>query len=218
MGGLLALLIYTRQKKISFGVIADSIAPGLAVAQAIGRWGNFINQELYGAPTNLPWAIFIDPAHRLPEYANQAYYHPLFLYESLWNLANAALLLWVARRFTDRLKNGDIFLIYLVVYPVGRFFLEFLRLDPSPIGTFNVNQTLMGVIAVSSLIALVFRHSKGSGVKGSPVADELTTRPFPAEASDEGGLSPDQGNQEAGDEELPSSSEARAIEGPEDEK
>ena len=190
MGGLLALLIYTRQKKISFGVIADSIAPGLAVAQAIGRWGNFINQELYGAPTNLPWAIFIDPAHRLPEYANQAYYHPLFLYESLWNLANAALLLWVARRFTDRLKNGDVFLIYLVVYPVGRFFLEFLRLDPSPIGTFNVNQTLMGVIAVSSLIALVFRHSKGSGVKGSPVADE----------------------------ELPSSSEAGAIEGPEDEK
>lgn len=174
MGGLLAAWIYTRKKGISLGVLTDIIAPGLAVAQAIGRWGNFVNQELYGAPTDLPWGIFIEPAYRLAGYADQAYYHPLFLYESMWNLANAALLLWIARRFADRLKNGDIFLVYLIVYPVGRFLLEFLRLDPSPIGTFNVNQTLMGVTAASALIALVIRHRKTAGQEDPETRGDAT--------------------------------------------
>ncbi len=80
-GGVLALWIYTRRKKLSLITWLDITAPGLALAQAIGRWGNFFNQELYGAPTNLPWKIYIDPAHRLPGFENVAYYHPLFLYE-----------------------------------------------------------------------------------------------------------------------------------------
>ena len=90
MGGALALWIYARVKKTSFAMWTDIIAPGLALAQAIGRWGNFLNQELYGGPTNLPWAIYIDPENRLPQYMDQAYYHPMFLYESLWNLLNMA--------------------------------------------------------------------------------------------------------------------------------
>ncbi len=160
MGGFLALAIYTRRRSLNLGTWVDIIAPGLALAQAIGRWGNFVNQELYGAPTNLPWAIFIDPQHRLPGYQDQAYYHPLFLYESLINLANMGILLWLGRRFSDRLKPGDIFLAYLFIYAVGRFSLEFLRLDPSPVGGLNINQTLMALTALGSAGFFYWRSRK----------------------------------------------------------
>jgi phosphatidylglycerol:prolipoprotein diacylglycerol transferase len=160
MGGLLALWIYTRRRGLNLGTWVDIVAPGLALAQAIGRWGNFVNQELYGAPTDLPWAIFIDPQHRLPGYQDQAYYHPLFLYESLINLANMAFLLWLGRRFSDRLKPGDIFLSYLFIYSIARFFLEFLRLDPSPVGGLNINQTLMALIALGSASLFYWRSRK----------------------------------------------------------
>ncbi len=171
MGGALALYIYCRIKKQSFAVWVDAIAPGLALAQAIGRWGNFVNQEVYGAPTNLPWAIFIDPIHRLPEFSSVEYYHPLFAYESIYNLLNMMLLLWVGRKFADRLRSGDIFLIYLIVYPAGRFMLEFLRLDPSPVAGININQTIMAVIAVSAAVGLVWRHRRVA-TTGSPTPVE----------------------------------------------
>jgi len=93
IGGAIALFIYCKKHKTDFLMWADIVAPGLALAQAIGRWGNFINQELYGAPTNLPWAVHIDPQYRLPGFQEQGTYHPLFLYESLWNLGNMAVLL-----------------------------------------------------------------------------------------------------------------------------
>jgi len=160
IGGAVALWIYTRKRKMSFGAWADVIAPGLALAQAIGRLGNYVNQEVYGAPTNLPWAIPIDKAHRLPEFIDQATYHPLFAYEAIYNLINVAVLLWIGRKFADRLKTGDIFLTYLIIYPVGRFLLEFLRLDPSPVAGVNINQTLMAVIAVLATAVLIFRHRK----------------------------------------------------------
>ncbi len=158
IGGLLALYFYTRRKKISFGLWVDIATPTLALGQVIGRWGNFVNQELYGAPTNLPWAITIDQFHRLPQYADQATYHPLFLYESLWNLLNMVFLLWVERRFAGRLKTGDLFLIYLIGYPLGRFFLEFLRLDASQIGGINFNQAFMVVLIVFASAWLYWRH------------------------------------------------------------
>lgn len=159
MGGALALWLYTRKKKLSFASWVDIIAPGLALAQAIGRWGNFINQELYGAPTDLPWAIFIEPSRRLAEYMDVAYYHPMFLYESLWNLMNMAVLLILGRKLKDKLFRGDIFLIYLVIYPLGRFFLEFIRLDPSNVGGINANQTIMAIIAIASLIMLILKRT-----------------------------------------------------------
>jgi phosphatidylglycerol:prolipoprotein diacylglycerol transferase len=158
IGGVLAMWIYTRRKKLGLVTWLDITAPGLALAQAIGRWGNFFNQELYGAPTNLPWKIFIDPAHRLPGFENIAYYHPLFLYESLWNLANMVILLLLSRRFSDRLKIGDIFLTYLVIYPVGRFLLDFLRLDASRVAGINANQTLSAIVAVVAAVVLIWRH------------------------------------------------------------
>lgn len=161
LGGFIAVYFYARSKDESILTWADIISPGLAVAQAIGRWGNFFNQELYGAPTNLPWKLFIAPNKRLPEFADVAYYHPLFAYEFIWNLINAGILIWVSRRYKRWLKRGDIFLMYLVLYGVGRFALEFLRLDPSPVAGVNVNQTLMAAIAVASLATLIFRHRFG---------------------------------------------------------
>ncbi len=160
LGGALALYLYTRRAKTNFGTWADVAAPAVALGQAIGRWGNFVNQELYGAPTNLPWAIYIDPAHRLPEYASYERYHPLFLYESLWNLANMGLLLWLMRRYPNRLKQGDAFLVYLVVYPIGRFLLEFLRLDAAQIAGINANQTISLIVALVSGFLLFWRHRR----------------------------------------------------------
>lgn len=183
IGGVIALLIYCRVKKISFLRWVDFIVPGLALAQAIGRWGNFINQEVYGSPSNLPWAITIDPAHRLPGFENVATYHPLFLYESLWNLLNAAILVILMIRFTKWLKTGDIFLIYLVTYPGMRFLLEYIRLDPSPVAGINANQTSMGIIALVSLALLIYRHSRPStrAVNGEEPLEEPELEEKPAE-------------------------------------
>ena len=157
-GGALAFYLYARKRKIRFGEWADVFAPGLALGQAIGRWGNFVNQEVYGSPTTLPWAITIDPQHRLPEFMDYATYHPLFLYESLFNLLNMGFLLWLSHKFADKLKGGDVFLTYLISYPIFRFFMEFLRLDNSFVGAINANQALMLVIAVASAGFLVWRH------------------------------------------------------------
>ncbi len=167
IGGVLALFFFARKHHLPFPIWLDLLAPSLALGQAIGRWGNFFNQELYGAPTNLPWAIYIDPQHRYPGYENVAYYHPLFLYESLWDLANMAFLLWLSRRFQNRLRPGDIFLVYLIVYPVGRFMLEFLRMDASQVAGINANQAVMGVVAIVAAVALIVRHSHRFQSNGS---------------------------------------------------
>jgi phosphatidylglycerol:prolipoprotein diacylglycerol transferase len=158
IGGALAIFIFARRKNLDVLVWMDIAAPGLALAQAIGRWGNFVNQELYGPPTDLPWAIPIEPQYRLPGYQEYTHFHPLFLYESLWNLMNMAILLWVGRRFEDRLLPGDIFLGYLIIYPLGRFLLEFIRLDSAQIAGINANQTVMLVVAITSVLVILWRH------------------------------------------------------------
>ncbi len=158
IGGALALLLYCRKYQFSFAKFADTIAPFLALGQAIGRIGNYFNQELYGAPSNLPWAITIDPIYRLPQYIEQATYHPLFLYELLYNLLNMVLLLWIDRRFFHKLRDGDIFLLYLIIYPVGRFLLEFLRLDTAIISGMNMNQMIMAAVAIMATLTLFFRN------------------------------------------------------------
>lgn len=172
IGGFIAVYIYTRRHEMSILKWADIISPGLALAQAIGRWGNFFNQEVYGRPTDLPWKLYIEPTKRLSGYESFSYFHPLFLYEFLWNLFNAGLLVWISRQYRERLKNGDLFLIYMVVYGFGRFFLEFLRLDTAPVGTINANQTIMGVVAVLSAAALFWRHRSGAAPVSNAVAAE----------------------------------------------
>jgi phosphatidylglycerol---prolipoprotein diacylglyceryl transferase len=158
IGGALALWIYCRKKKISFLTWADVVMPGVALAQAIGRWGNFFNQELYGQPTNLPWKLYIDPAHRVPGYENFDYFHPLFLYESLWNVLNMAVLLWMGRRFEKWLKPGDLFFVYMIMYSIGRFSLDFLRLDASQVGGINFNQTFVVFVALAAGVFFYLNH------------------------------------------------------------
>jgi phosphatidylglycerol:prolipoprotein diacylglycerol transferase len=158
IGGALALWILCRKKGISFPAWVDVMAPGVALAQAIGRWGNYFNQELYGLPTNLPWKIYIDPLHRVEGYQNADYFHPLFFYESLWNVLNMAVLLWLARRFEKWLKPGDIFFIYMIMYAIGRFSLEFLRLDSAQVGGINFNQTFVAIVALIAGVVIFVNH------------------------------------------------------------
>lgn len=148
LGAALGTMWYARSRRVSAWNLLDIGVVGLAVGQAFGRWGNFFNQEIYGRPTNLPWAITIDPAHRLPEYMGFERFHPAFLYESLWSLGTFLVLLRLARRHADRLKPGDLTAIYLICYAVGRTLTEMVRLN-------SRSATVAGgQIAVASLVSL----------------------------------------------------------------
>jgi phosphatidylglycerol:prolipoprotein diacylglycerol transferase len=172
IGGGLALYLFCRRKHTSFLLWADIAAPGLALAQAIGRWGNYFNQELYGKPTDLPWAVHIDPINRLPGYESFSTFQPLFLYESIWNFMVMGFLLWMERKYERILKEGDIFLMYLVGYSTGRFFLEFLRLDAPRIGTINFNQTFVLGVGLVAGFLLFWRHRKGNTTNGESQTPE----------------------------------------------
>ncbi len=157
-GGLLGLFLFARRNKLNFAYWVDIAAPGLALGQAIGRWGNYVNQELYGAPTTLPWGLNITVVRPEPFTDPALRFHPLFLYESIGNLLICLALLYIARRYINWLKGGDLMLIYLILYPVLRFFLEFIRLDSSQLFGFNANQTLMLIVALVAGLVLTNRH------------------------------------------------------------
>jgi len=160
IGGFIGVLIFARVRGISPLVFADAAAPGLILAQAIGRWGNYFNQELFGRPSNLPWAIEIAPENRPVDFADATAFHPTFLYESIWDVLVCLALLWVARRFAERLKSGDILLLYVSLYSVGRFFVEALRIDPAfLIGNFRGNLFVASVLALTFALIFFIRHS-----------------------------------------------------------
>lgn len=125
--GAVGAWIGCRRKGIALLDFADTAAPGLVLAQAIGRWGNYFNQELFGGPTTLPWGLLIDPAHRPPGSAGVAVYQPTFLYESIWDVGVAVLLVWAQRRYA--LRGGRVFALYVAAYTVGRGWIEALRVD-----------------------------------------------------------------------------------------
>lgn len=162
IGGALGLFLYSRRHHISAIAWADLAVVGLALGQAIGRWGNFVNQELYGRPTNLPWAIRID--NPLPGYEGVAYFHPAFLYESLWSLLTFVVVLFLARRRRDQLQTGDLTALYLVFYAIGRILLELVRLDSRTFSLAGVDLGLPVATVVSIAIAvpmaalLIWRH------------------------------------------------------------
>lgn len=157
VGGFLGVVIFARVRGISPLMFADAAAPGLILAQAIGRWGNYFNQELFGRPSDLPWAIRIAPENRPPGFEDAAAFHPTFLYESIWNVAVFFALLYVARRFAPRLKDGDVFLLYVSLYSLGRFFVESLRIDDGfVIGDFASGEYVRGNLFVASILALTF--------------------------------------------------------------
>jgi prolipoprotein diacylglyceryl transferase len=138
IGGVIAIVIACRIKHVEVPLVLDAIVPGVVVAQAIGRFGNWFNQELFGEPTTLPWALEIDPAHRPPGFEQFATFHPTFLYESLYCLLIFGVLLWVERRWT--MRNGQTAALYLATYCFGRFWLENLRIDEAKlVGPLRVN-------------------------------------------------------------------------------
>ncbi|OKH18349.1 prolipoprotein diacylglyceryl transferase [[Limnothrix rosea] IAM M-220] len=155
LGGILAGWIFCRLSKCSFWQLADVIAPSLILGQAIGRWGNFFNSEAFGRPTDLPWKLYIPPANRPYSLASNEYFHPTFLYESLWNIGVLGLLLYLffwGLRHGDRLKGGTIFLTYWVAYSAGRVWIEGLRMDSLMIGGLRIAQLVsLGGIALGAL-------------------------------------------------------------------
>ena len=163
-GSFLGLLLFSWYRGINALAFAAAAAPGLALGQAIGRWGKYFNQELFGQPSELPWAIRIAPLHRPTEFADATSFHPTFLYESLWDVLVCLALLWIARRFSERLKAGDVFILYVSFYSVGRFLVETLRVDP----VFVIGDTVRGNLLVSGALTLGFalllllRHSRSS--------------------------------------------------------
>jgi len=156
LGGLLASLIFTRLKQVSFWQIADLVAPSLVLGQAIGRWGNFFNSEAFGRPTNLPWKLLIPPEQRPPGFENFRYFHPTFLYESLWDLFIFGLLMVLFFRYPQA-KRGTLFLVYTFTYSLGRLWIEGLRTDSLMLGPLRVAQvvSLLGiVIGIGGLVWL----------------------------------------------------------------
>lgn len=152
IGGIIATLIFARLKKVSFWQLTDVIAPSLILGQAIGRWGNFFNSEAFGDPTDLPWKLYIPPNNRPLEYINFEYFHPTFLYESLWNVMVFILLIGLFRwglKHIDRLKVGTISLVYLITYSLGRVWIEGLRTDSLMLGPLRIAQLVsLGAIAL----------------------------------------------------------------------
>lgn len=159
-GGALGLWIYSRWKKIPMLAWADIAVVGVALGQVFGRWGNFFNQELYGRPTTLPWAIYIEPTHRLPAFAQFDYFHPAFLYESLWNLLAFIVLFTLAKKYAKSLLVGELTALYLIFYAVGRILLEMVRLDSRTmtLGSLDLN------MAVATFVSLVIAAAMAAWV------------------------------------------------------
>lgn len=147
IGGVIAGYIFCKVKKLNFFQMADIVAPSLILGQAIGRWGNYINREAHGGPTDLPWGIVVDGVK----------VHPTFLYESIWNLCVFAFLI----KYRNHKKyEGQIFLIYLVLYSVGRFFIEGMRTDSLMFGSFRVAQLLSLSLVVIFGLVLFYKWYK----------------------------------------------------------
>jgi phosphatidylglycerol:prolipoprotein diacylglycerol transferase len=175
--GTIAAWIFVRLHHQPFLRWVDVIAPGLFLMQAIGRWGNFFNQELYGPPTTLPWGIPIDCAHRVVPYTCAAYppttlFHPLFLYESLAGIAGLFFLLFLGSRYRDRLRAGDLLLVFFVWYGVVRFALESLRTGNWTFFGIPTAQVVSLAFIAIGIVGLAWRHRRRDR---EPDEDDLTT-------------------------------------------
>jgi len=163
IGGFAATWIFCRIKKQNFLLFADIIVVGIALAQVVGRVGNYFNQEIFGLPTSLAWGIPIDAVNRPPEFISSQYFHPTFLYESLGSLIIVGvLLLFSLRRFKSNTQQpGNVFLLYLVFYSILRFSLEFLRIDYSPL-IYGVRwaQIFSTLIVLTVVFLFVYRKFK----------------------------------------------------------
>lgn len=148
IGGALVAYIFTKVKKLNFLTVADIVAPSLILGQAIGRWGNFANQEAHGGPTDLPWGIMIDGVK----------VHPTFLYESIWNFLVFGFLLWYRRKKAK--ADGEVFAMYLVLYSVARFLIEGMRTDSLMLGSIRVAQLISAIIIIVGIIFIRYIRKK----------------------------------------------------------
>jgi prolipoprotein diacylglyceryl transferase len=163
-----------RRQGIPLPAYADAVAPGIALAQAIGRWGNWFNQELYGRPTDLPWGLEIAPENRPEAYAAAETFHPTFLYESLWCVGVAVAVVWADRRF--RMGHGRVFALYVALYSLGRAWIESLRIDPADLVLglrFNVWTSLLVLAGAVTYIVVSARQRPGR----ETVVDPRVARP-----------------------------------------
>jgi len=157
LGGLLASLVFARLKHVSFWQLADLVAPPLILGQAIGRWGNFFNSEAFGRPTNLPWKLFIPLEQRPSAFADAQYFHPTFLYESLWDLLVFGILITLFFKYPQA-KRGTLFLVYALCYSLGRFWIEALRMDSLMLGPLRVAQVVSLVGAAIGIAGLIWLY------------------------------------------------------------
>jgi phosphatidylglycerol---prolipoprotein diacylglyceryl transferase len=161
LGGIIAALMFAKRNRIGFWQLADVVVPSLILGQAIGRWGNFFNSEAFGAPTDLPWKLFIPAVSRPQGYADVAYYHPTFLYESLWNLMIFAVLITLFFKGLNRkrpLRIGTISLAYLVGYGSGRIWIEGLRMDSLMLGPLRIAQVVSLAEVAIGLVGLIWLY------------------------------------------------------------
>jgi prolipoprotein diacylglyceryl transferase len=157
--GVLAGYVVARRAGVDAWLLADCLAPGLLVAQGIGRFGNWWNQELFGKPTDLPWGLEIDPENRPLEYLDSDTFHPAFLYEALWNFAAAAVLIVIGRRY--RIRPPGLFALYVVLYCFGRFWIELLRVDPAhELAGLRLNAWVAALGAVVGLVWFLLSQAR----------------------------------------------------------
>jgi prolipoprotein diacylglyceryl transferase len=186
--GAVGAAIGARRSGIKVPPMLDALAPGVLIAQAMGRFGNYFNQELFGRPTDLPWALEIDAEHRPPGYADVATYHPTFLYEALWAVAAFFFVVWADRHF--RLGHGRVFALYVMAYTAGRGWIEMLRIDPVEMDdVFGLRLNVWTSLVLFALAAAYFvwagRHRPGR--EESVYREGAVTDPRePAEATDDG--------------------------------
>jgi prolipoprotein diacylglyceryl transferase len=167
--------IVLRRAGVSVPRFFDAVAPGLLLAQAIGRWGNWWNQELFGGPTERAWGLEIDPLNRPAEYIDRETFHPTFLYESLWNLLGVAVLLLVDRRF--RIRPPSLFALYVAWYCAGRFFIEQLRVDPAhELGPWRLNAWVALLLFVAALAYFLWHQWLGPRRRGRTEAPKPPPR------------------------------------------
>lgn len=168
IGAALVGWIYVKWRKLPFWEFADVAGPALLIAQAIGRWANFVNQELYGPPTDLPWGILISPLNRLPQFANMGLYpadtrfHPTFLYESLWLFGGFILLLFLNNRYRDKWTAGTLFGLFLIWWGIGRTWIEFFRPDQVSLGDSFITYSMLLALslAIVGLLVVLSRAGK----------------------------------------------------------
>ena len=161
LGGLLLGGGYAWWKRLPLPRYLDIVAPSLVLGQGIGRWGNFFNEEAFGTPTSLPWKLYISPPHRPLVYAQAEFFHPTFLYESLWDFLVFALLVWV---FRDRVARAPscLFWIYVGLYSVGRLIVEGFRTDSLMLGSIRVAQLAsgIGIVLAIVLVPILLKRSR----------------------------------------------------------